>query len=242
MQKITHLSWIDAAATGVLVTPPQSLRKEDIRRSIVLMVDDSGRHAEEDVLPLLAPIRKFVADRLGPGDLAAVTVSRGGMGFYQRFTNDKEQLYAAIDRLAHRPGFGMWTLDIPLIHDPVTGKLVPMFALAPGEPRLGYREGNDTPNPIGYLTWAIQGLQNIPGRKAVVLFTHSFAAPMQLIDLANRAGVAIYVIDSHGFEGVVPSTAPYRQLAQQIDSLGPAGVAEETTCGSVDPLQHLRGR
>jgi VWFA-related protein len=222
-RKITNFSWIDGdpnpAAGDAPTSPPQSLRKEDIRRSMVLMVDDSGRHAEEDLVPLLASVKKFVAEKLGPRDLTAVTASRGGMSFYQQFTNDKQQLYAAIDRLAHRPGFGMWTLDIPLILDPKTGNLVPMFALAPGEAGLGYRDGNNTPNPIGYLAWAIQGLQNTPGRKAVVLFTHSFAAPLQLIDLANRAGVVIYVIDPHGFQGVVPSTAPYRQLAKQTGGL-----------------------
>jgi hypothetical protein len=75
--------------------------------------------------------------------------------------------------------------------------------------------------------WAIQGLQNLPGRKAVVLFTHSFAAPRALVDLANRAGVVIHVIDTHGFidsnshrfTGIVPSTAPYRQLAKQTGGL-----------------------
>jgi len=67
--------------------------------------------------------------------------------------------------------------------------------------------------------WAIQGLQNIPGRKAVILFTHFFAAPQPLIDMANRAGVVIHVVDPHGFQGVVPSTAPYRQLAKQTGGL-----------------------
>ncbi len=221
-RKITNFSWIagnsNPAAHDQAPSPANNLRKEDIRRSIVLMVDDSGRHAEVDLLPLLASVKKFVAEQLGPGDLAAVTASRGGMGFYQQFTSDKQQLYAAVDRLARRPGFGMWTLDPPVVRDPQSGELKPI-TLAQGEPGLGWRNGNDTPMPIAYLTWAIQGLQNVPGRKALILFAHSFAAPPRLIDLANRAGVVIYVIDSHGFEGVVPSTAPYRQLAQQTGGL-----------------------
>ena len=112
-QKITNFSWIDArpdpAARTGLLSPARNLRKDEIRRSLVLMVDDSGRHAEEDLLPLLGSMKRFVTEQLGPGDLAAVTASRGGMGFYQQFTNDKQQLQEAIDRLAHRPGFGTWT-------------------------------------------------------------------------------------------------------------------------------------
>jgi hypothetical protein len=103
--------------------------------------------------------------------------------------------------------------------DPDTGRLVPMFTPAQGEPGLGYRDANSRPNPTGYMISAIQALQYIPGRKAVLLFTHSFAAPPQLMEMANRAGVVIYVIDSHGFEGVVPSGAPYRQLAKQTGGL-----------------------
>src|SRR5262249_54201436 len=155
------------------VLPQGTPRKEDVGHSIVLMFDDSGSHAEEDLVPVFPAVKRFVSDQLGPGDLAAVTASRGGMGFYQPFTNDKQHLLAAMDRLAHRPGFGMWTRDIPLMPNKETGKLEPAFALAPGEPGLGYRDPRHRPNPIGYLMWAIQGLQNIPGRKAVILFTHA---------------------------------------------------------------------
>jgi hypothetical protein len=143
------------------------------------------------------------------------------MGFYQQLTNDKQQIYAALDRLVHRPGFGMWTLDVPEVRNPDTGLMEPAFQLKRGEPGLGYRDGKNTPNPIGYLRWAIQGLQHVPGRKALVLFTHAFIAPQPLIDLANRAGVVIHVIDMHDWfhEGIVPSTAPYRQLAKQTGGL-----------------------
>jgi VWFA-related protein len=208
---ITNFSWVEAGVAGAAGKP---------RRSIVLMADDSYWHAEEDVPPLLNSMRKFVAEQLGPGDLAAVTASRGGMGFYQQFTGDKQQLYAAIDRLVHRRGFGIWNVDIPLMPDPVTGALKPAFDLASGEPALGFRDPKNPPNPIGHLLWAIQGLQKVPGRKAVVLFTQRFPAPPQLIDMANRAGVVVYVIDTHGhLDGVVPSKTPYRQLAEQTGGL-----------------------
>jgi VWFA-related protein len=230
-QKITNFSYIaldpprsSGAAPG---QPPQGLRKEDVRRSIVLMIDDLGFEAEADiVLPAMAAARKFVAEQMAPGDLVSVTTSRGGMGFYQQFTSDRRQLLAAIDHIAQRPDFGRWTVETPrnvhLVRDE------PRYDVRPSEP----------PNPIGYLSWAIRGLRNVPGRKAVVLFSHSFTAPPALIDLANRSGVVIYVIDPHGADlriesrpvadrpdelvirgQTVPLNAPYRLLAKQTGGL-----------------------
>jgi VWFA-related protein len=196
-----------------------------VRRSIVLMIDDLGT-PYEDLPPVMTSAKKFVADQIAPGDLVAVTASRGGMGFYRQFTSDKRQLFAAIDHIGQRPGFGQWVMETPRgIH------------LRPDEPGFGYRDLNNPPNPIGYLIWAIQGLQNVPGRKAVVLLSHFFAAPPAVVDLANRSGVVIYVIDPHGTDlsvaphetphgmeiGVssqtIPADAPYKLLAKQTGGL-----------------------
>lgn len=220
---ITNFSWI-AGSAGVRAVQvsgaaPGNPERQEISRSMVFLFDDSAPHAEEDLVAVVPSLRKLIAEQMGPRDLAAVTASRGGMGFYQQLTNDKQQLYLALERLQHRRGFGLWTVDIPEVLNPDTGKLEPAFALRHGEPGLGYRDPAHPPNPIAYLVWAIQGLEHVPGRKAVVLFTHSFAAPPQLIDLANRAGVVIHVVDPHGFSGVVPSDAPYRRLAQQTGGL-----------------------
>ncbi len=210
-----------------------TIRKEDVRRSIVLMVDDTGPGAEEHVLPVMAAAHKFVAGQMAPGDLVAVTTSRGGMGFYQQFTSDKALLNAAIDHLAQRPGFGRWTIAPPVLLGE-NGEEV-QVKMAPGEP--SYSARTEPPNPIGHLLWAIQGLRNTPGRKAVVLFSHAFSAPASLVDLANRSGVVIYVIDPHGTDlaminrrtehGVelqvtgqmATGVAPYRVLARQTGGL-----------------------
>jgi hypothetical protein len=111
------------------------------------------------------------------------------------------------------------------------GEFVPI-QLTPGEPAYDFR-GGEPADPVGHLIWAIQGLRNIPGRKAVVLFSHRFVAPANVIDLANRAGVAIYVVDPHGVDlavtqrgmqlsvsgQIVPGDAPYRKLARDTGGL-----------------------
>lgn len=244
-QEITNFSWIDVSAPK----PPafaeslpgsQPMRRQDFHRSFVLMIDDSGAYAEQDVLPVADAARKFIDQHVQPTDLVAVTASRGGMGFYQQFTNDKRQLDAAIDKISHRPGFGQWTLDPPQVLDGETGVLAPI-PLAPGEPAYG-RRGASGPNPVGRLVWAIQSLQNAPGRKGVILLSHSFSAPPTVIELANRAAVVIYVIDPHGTNltaeprvvippggrkmvdlndrsPVITSQDPYRLLARQTGGL-----------------------
>ncbi|HVW07287.1 MAG TPA: VWA domain-containing protein [Bryobacteraceae bacterium] len=217
-QKITNFSWIDVTPPKIPVSaagapPARNLQQREVHRSIVLMIDDLGTPWE--FLPgVMASAKKFVAEQMAPGDLVSVTASRGGMGFYQQFTSDKQQLYAAIDHIAHRPGFGQWVLDPP--------RGMPPLATDRGEPPLGYRDASNPPNPIGYLTWAIQGLRDVPGRKAVVLFSHGFFAPQSVVNLANRSGVVIYVLDPTGQDAagrVIPADAPYRRLAEQTGGL-----------------------
>lgn len=214
----------------------RELQNQDIHRSIVLMIDDSAAHSEPEVLSVVSAGKQFIKDQMQVSDLVAVTASRGEMGIYQQFTNDKRQIIAALDHVAHRPGYGMWEVDPPDVFDEKTGSFVPM-PLAVGEPPYGYRAA-PPPNPIGRLAWAIQSLQDAPGRKAVVLFTDGLGAPPGLVELANRAGVVIYVIDPSGMplsldahprpdggfalevaSRVVPGTAPHRLLAKQTGGL-----------------------
>ncbi len=56
-----------------------------------------------------------------------------------------------------------------------------------------------------------EGLRSIPGKKTLVMFSEGFVAPETLdwqvqttIDIANRANVAIYIIDSSGLTGGAP--------------------------------------
>ena len=209
-QKISNFSWIELTPSKIPANE-RNLRREEVHRSIVLMIDDLGT-PWEDLPGVMASAKKFVAEQMAPGDLVSVTASRGGMGFYQQFTSDKQQLYAAIDHIGHRPGFGQWVMDTPRGIELKTDR---------GEPPFGYRDPGNPPNPIGYLTWAIQGLRDVPGRKAVVLFSHGFFAPPGLVNLANQSGVVIYVLDPNGMDpgGLNPGDANNRKLAEQTGGL-----------------------
>ncbi len=58
-----------------------------------------------------------------------------------------------------------------------------------------------------------EGLRSIPGKKTLVMFSQGFIAPETLdwqvqstIDMANRANVTIYIIDSGGLTGGAPTS------------------------------------
>ena len=58
-----------------------------------------------------------------------------------------------------------------------------------------------------------EGLRSIPGKKTLVLFSQGFVTPAVLdwqvqstIDIANRANVAIYIIDSAGLKASAPTS------------------------------------
>jgi VWFA-related protein len=76
---------------------------------------------------------------------------------------------------------------------------------------------------LAALAAICDGLKNIPGKKTLVLFSQGFVTPAALdwqiqstIDIANRANVAIYIIDSAGLRADAPrsgSLVPSSPLA-----------------------------
>jgi VWFA-related protein len=66
---------------------------------------------------------------------------------------------------------------------------------------------------LAALAALAEGLRPIPGKKTVVLFSQGFVTPAVLdwqvqstIDIANRANVAIYIIDSAGLRASAPAS------------------------------------
>src|SRR3989442_7681463 len=64
---------------------------------------------------------------------------------------------------------------------------------------------------LAALAAICEGLRIIPGKKTLVMFSQGFIAPQALdwqvqstIDIANRANVAIYIIDAGALTGCTP--------------------------------------
>src|SRR5256886_11923559 len=84
---------------------------------------------------------------------------------------------------------------------------------------------------LAALAAICEGLRPIPGKKTLVMFSQGFVAPQTLdwqvqstIDLANRANVAIYIIDSSGLTGGTPQSGA---LAPSSALLGISGATSQ---------------
>ena len=69
---------------------------------------------------------------------------------------------------------------------------------------------------LAALAALAEGLRPIPGKKTLVLFSQGFVTPEVLdwqvqstIDIANRANVAIYIIDSAGLRAAAPASGAF---------------------------------
>jgi len=215
LQEITHFSWVDDQPNAPVGESDaeavnafkRTLRREEIRRTIVFLVDDL--HIRWDNMPNLTTlVRKFAAEQVQPGDLVSVMSTRSSMGIYEQLSSDHDQIEAALKRLIGHSGTfeDMDAEDTGNTAENVMSDLnaaANTFYL-----KLYYKLTMAT------LARAIEGLQQMPGRKAVAFFSEGILLPVRNSDssmqfdladtvkkvtnLANQSGVAIYVIDPSG--------------------------------------------
>jgi VWFA-related protein len=169
--------------------PPPRLNPADVHRAIALVVDDLTL-SFESVPSVRQALKKFVDEQMQPGDLAAIIRTGAGMGALQQFTNDKRQLYAAIDRVRWKPGYGAINTFAPVTSDPselaATSPNDPLAKAAldptdlsgnagargPGKDQIDtFRQEVFAIGTLGALGFVVRGLKELPGRKSVVLFS-----------------------------------------------------------------------
>lgn len=203
---ITYFSYIDSGPTS----STEAVRREDVHRTIVLMIDEV--HTSPENLSQLVPIfNKFVEQQVRPGDLVSVMATRNNMGIYEQFTSDPKRMRAALDRIVRLAGMNYDQINPP----------------RPGEDRAGLVNAANAYFMETYhalsmeaLGRAIEGLRDMPGRKAIVLFSDGIEFPTaqlssaigehadpdyvfrmrdrtaKTVDQANRAGVVLYTFDT----------------------------------------------
>ena len=237
----------DGKAAVRAPVPPVRLRPEQVRRAIALVVDDLRMHVDGIQMARQA-LRKYIDEQMLPGDLIAIIRTSAGIGALQQFTNDRQQLYAAIERLrplARSVRLGAFT-SVNILDRLETARPDPIGAqsdaggppvpsdgrepVMPGDARRRsesvneFRDTMKTVGTLGALNFVVRGLRDLPGRKAVVLFSDGISifsqnedtedrrdrvveAMRHLVDQANRASVVIYTIDTRGLQPTFPTAA-----------------------------------
>jgi len=214
-QKITHFSFVNlvpppppqTAAAPEGPRPPAAPRRDQIRRTMALVVDDLGL-SFESFHHVREALKRFAGQHGEEGDMVAVLrTSRGGA--WQGFTSDRRQLLATIERLQWLPLGRSGVQALAPIED---GAAAPQAeAATPGFDADSFTDEYFSTSTLGALSYIVRGLRELPGRKSVVLFSDNlriFApggtsdrvldAIRELTDLANRSSVVIYTMDARG--------------------------------------------
>ncbi|MBX3293177.1 MAG: VWA domain-containing protein [Acidobacteria bacterium] len=230
-QQIEDLSFISAArpvetrpsAPGVPV-PPRTIRPENVRRTVALVVDDLSL-SFESAYQTRRSLKKFVDEQMQEGDLVAIIRTGAGIGALQQFTSDKRVLYAAIEKVKWNPlgsgGIGAFAAfgssAVPTDEEGEEEPDATAVGTGSGETLDEFRSQVFATGTLGALRYVVTGMSALPGRKSVILFSDGFRifegtpGEMQtagtvfdylrrLVDTANRNSVVFYAVDARGLK------------------------------------------
>ncbi len=232
-QKITNFSFVSSIGTKAeplanadktaVPIPQVTLRAENIRRTIALVVDDLSL-SFESAYQTRRSLKKFVDEQMQEGDLVAIIRTGAGIGALQQFTSDKRVLYAAVEKVKWNPyGTGGVSAFAPIESTPDISLGTTEIEDAPEGPSTSgqslddYRASIFATGTLGALRYIVSGMSELPGRKSVILFSDGFRLLetnqngmseggrvldflKSLIDLANRSAVVFYTIDARGVQ------------------------------------------
>ena len=237
-QKVTTFSFIGSGATETQASknvknnpavpiPTAELRPEQVRRTFALVIDDLSL-SFESAARVRRALKKFVDEQMQDGDLVAIIRTGAGIGALQQFTTDKRQLYAAIEKVRWNPsGKGRLSSFNPIeptiaeMRQAMGDKTVDEEDLQlDKELKDGFEDFQGSvfaTGTIGALKYIVGGMQELKGKKSIVLFSDGLAILnkteqsiqnasrisdflKQLVTLANLYSAVFYTIDARGLE------------------------------------------
>jgi VWFA-related protein len=191
--------------------PPVKFNTQKLRRTIALVVDDLGL-SFSNIVHVREALKEWVNKEMQPGDLVAVIQTGVGLGSMQQFTSEKRMLLEAIRHINYNVLSRVGSTS---------------FAPRSGVPLLERPEDQIrgiTMGTMGAIRYVVNGLENLPGRKSLILFSENLKIQFDkqhevhnepsslsknnsnivdnqlylLIEAANRAAVVIHTIDPRG--------------------------------------------
>jgi VWFA-related protein len=159
---------------------PTPLRPHNTRRTMALVVDDLGLSAVS-MSVVRKQLRKFVNEQLQPNDLVAIIRTGGEMGALQQFTNDRRVLDKALSQLKWNPCSRVGVHVLP----PVLGQPLASSSLfEENSPCAMYT----VYNTMRSLRFIVEAMSELPGRKAMVIFSDSMPREDQEVQFGDRDG------------------------------------------------------
>jgi VWFA-related protein len=223
--------------------PPAKLKPEQVRRTYALVVDDLGL-SFPSIFYVQQSLKKFVNEQVLDGDLVAIIRTGGGIGALQSFTSDKRQLLATINKLKWNPqgrgGIGTFAPIDATTKQPTNNSTDNSNSKDYEAATEEFRNDNFSIGTLGALNYVIRGMDELPGRKSLVLFSEGFQTYTKdrgmrtptriadalrfLADRANRSAVSIYTLDPRGLE--VPGFANAEDDINDIFGSGDTALAD----------------
>ncbi len=207
--------------------PAAKLSKEQVQRSIALVVDDLSLSAESFEYARQG-LHKFIDTQLQPTDLVALVRTSAPGGTLQPFTADRRLLHAQVDgmRWTALSRNGVESFEAIQGSFLGIGMVAPPGGQGPAVPGVDptdfsavnqLRASMSAAGSIGALNLIIRGASELPGRRAVVLVSEGFAlmtndrgayipeprtriALDRAIEAALRHGVVVYSVDARGLQ------------------------------------------
>jgi VWFA-related protein len=239
-----------APTTSSLTTTPGP---NNLPRNIISLVLDGQTTDGANLKHVRDGMSKYIREHISDKDSVALFAISGGLQLLQPFTRDKAKLLAAVERADSISGISKTgelngiNESIAAIRSQLAAASTAEINMPDGgsnaaqamisrrvlEQYVQLRSAlsNQQTRPVlAGLAAICEGLRTTPGKKTMVVFSQGFIAPQNLdwqvqstIDIANRANVAIYIIDSGGLTGGTP------QSGALVPSSALAGISAATS-------------
>jgi len=221
---------------GVTTTTTTTGTTPTAPRHYVSLLLDSQTTDLTNLKPLREGAIKYVREQITDADAVAILSVTNGLQMLQPFTQDKAKLIATLENIGGTSGARNSEIrevneNIANLRDFInnsssTGDITTaaggsaqasvMIAQTVLQQFIRMRTALSVQQArpvLAALAAIAEGLRRIPGKKTLVLFSQGFVTPAVLdwqvqstIDIANRANVAVYIIDSAGLRGAAAGT------------------------------------
>lgn len=221
-----------SSVSVVTGTPPP----KGLPRNIIAMVLDGQSTEGANLKHVRDGMTKYIRERITESDSVGLFAISGTLQLLQSFTQDKAKLISAVEhadgvstgsKTAEQSGNNDAIADLraklaagppSVVDSPAGGSALAqaMIWRRVLEQYIQLRSSLSTQQSrpiLAGLAAICEGLRTMPGKKTLVVFSQGFVAPQNLdwqvqstIDIANRANVAIYIIDSSGLTGGTPQS------------------------------------